>query len=847
MKKAGYVCFPCWKEDGRDRPYSRSYDLIAHMVIVHGKYTDNAINNTAYRTDGSDVRDATAEEKLRYLDANKHKRKKATSAVSSVEPSTSETTGDDGAPAKSHPVSSRGEQNVRDPSSGDCGRSDSRSEKGRGRTDKHDERGSPGKSSDRGSARKTGSHNFDRRTKVTEVDEGIDNEEADQRMMIEIRDRIEARKIARDLKIARATIEQIKASKNKKDTDKKAGARRGSKKFIASQSATGVIPTEPVVSVGAVTRKSTPEPTVTKGTAVMVVPVRGRGSNQPATEVREDGALSTLKFSSIVGDGLRVAEPTGDRKETALGIAFVATALERRVPRVTQTHDVVGLADCYVELPSLRRKAQKPVSVAPRNSIDSDEAGRGDTAGELRLSHSDIHIGFPGDVCGPIENVEFECQPADVTVGRPSDEISVYAGEGAPDPEKAAEARPVAVIAESDGVAVLGIATSGVAASAEMTDAAATTGAIATPVCELSDTPVVKPPSVLPEAINTPSPVAPFPGSAEEKKALKAKYDLKQKMLREITASQLLREELAKVNPNLMNVSSFMSQVCGIDRGTRQLKETVESAIQKEREEELAAEPSVMIVTTFDDGGTVPASGLAEGNIEETARFPTVTETSLQTSVMPPETREKDARGVAISTEDRDDGLKSGDGIESGGGVVAQRTAESDAVSLVGFVMSIDGSPSEDSPDNSSCGSSVSASESRKRAAETSPERERVENSRRDFPGRVTRSAAGCRVYIPLMTDEGDNCPGRVLNIEGTFTERITLGQVEEVVSEIEEVSLLTIVEATDLSAALGPKKGEAARVVPTPTGSHIMPMGSPCRLFIEPIAIPRIGSVPVA
>jgi len=42
MKKAGNVCFPCWKEDGHDRPYSRSYDLIAHMVNVHGKYTMNA-------------------------------------------------------------------------------------------------------------------------------------------------------------------------------------------------------------------------------------------------------------------------------------------------------------------------------------------------------------------------------------------------------------------------------------------------------------------------------------------------------------------------------------------------------------------------------------------------------------------------------------------------------------------------------------------------------------------------------------------------------------------------------------------------------------------------------------
>jgi len=160
MKKAGYVCFPCWKEDGRDRPYSRFYDLIAHKVNVHGKYTDNAINNTAYRTNGSDVRDTTTEEKLLYLEANKHKLKKATSAVSSAEISKSDTAADAAVPIKPQPISFRGEQSVQDLSSGDRGRSDSRSEKGREKTNRQEERGSSGKSSDRGSSRKTDSQKF---------------------------------------------------------------------------------------------------------------------------------------------------------------------------------------------------------------------------------------------------------------------------------------------------------------------------------------------------------------------------------------------------------------------------------------------------------------------------------------------------------------------------------------------------------------------------------------------------------------------------------------------------------------------------------------------------------------
>jgi len=154
------------------------------MVNVHGKYTENAINNTAYGPDGSDVCDASAEEKLRYLDASKHKQKKATSAVSSAEISKSDTAGDTGVPVKSLPVSSRGEQSVRDTSSGDRGRSDSRSEKGRERTDRQEEREGSEKSSDRGSSRKTDSQRSERRVRATKDEERIDNEEADQQMMI---------------------------------------------------------------------------------------------------------------------------------------------------------------------------------------------------------------------------------------------------------------------------------------------------------------------------------------------------------------------------------------------------------------------------------------------------------------------------------------------------------------------------------------------------------------------------------------------------------------------------------------------------------------------------------------
>jgi len=66
---------------------------------------------------------------------------------------------------------------------------------------------------------------------------------------------------------------------------------------------------------------------------------------------------------------------------------------------------------------------------------------------------------------------------------------------------------------------------------------------------------------------------------------------------------------------------------------------------------------------------------------------------------------------------------------------------ESDMVSIAGTVMSIGDSSSEGSPCPRTYRSSASATVSRKRAANESPERELVGNTRRDFPGRVAPRA----------------------------------------------------------------------------------------------------------
>jgi len=570
-------------------------------------------------------------------------------------------------------------------------------------------------------------------------------------MMQEIRERMEARKVARDLEIARSTIDELKSEKSKKEAEKKAGGKRGSKKANATQSAPGIIDAVPLVSVGAVARKFTPESTLSKDVVLEGAPTRGRGNKPTVEKGCGDNALSTLKFGSIAVDGLSRAGLSGDAEENALGIALVATALGKKVPRSTPTHNVVGISDCYVELPSLRKKAKNQVSVvAPPNSIESDEGGRGDAGSELRLNQPDVHIGFPGDVCGTIEKPEYS--------------ESVVAS-----PEKVPEPCSVATILEGDVVELFDIAMTGAAASGGTPDAPTVIIEIAVPVPELTDAAVINQPFVLSGEILMPAPNVMAPGSAEEKKAMKDKYDLKQKMLREIAASQLLQEELARTNPNLLSVTSFMNSVCGMDRGTRLLKEMAESVIQKDRVEKLAAKASIQKETAGDEAGFIHTFGFPEEIVEGVIGVTTLAEPTPQITEVAPESRVTGASEGAIIAESRGDGLNTGDDIVSGGSVGAPRTKEADVVSLDDSVMSIGGSSSEDSTDHSTCGSSVSASESRKRAADASPEREREESSRRDFPGHVTRCMAGCRVYIPPVIDDREDCPGRVLNDDGTI------------------------------------------------------------------------------
>jgi len=75
--------------------------------------------------------------------------------------------------------------------------------------------------------------------------------------------------------------------------------------------------------------------------------------------------------------------------------------------------------------------------------------------------------------------------------------------------------------------------------------------------------------------------MAVLPGFVEEKNAMKTKYERRQRMIHKIAAAQLLHKEIAKTDPNLASVASFMSSVCGNNPDLQKVRETAQVLVQK--------------------------------------------------------------------------------------------------------------------------------------------------------------------------------------------------------------------------------------------------------------------------
>jgi len=422
----------------------------------------------------------------------------------------------------------------------------------------------------------------------------VDEDEADRNHMAEIQCRIEARKAARDLEIARSTMRDLKESGSvtsatlhkslgkKAEREKQEGKKKGVnsrvvKKPSATQTAAEATLLQSIASTDAMPTESFSEVVAIMGTTAALAPKRVRSTRRENVDRRPDDALSTLKFGALDEIQPRSTEPLGDVLGAELGIKFVASALGKAVPRTSSEDALIDMPDCYVEMTSTRKKAKMPVSVAPPNSIDSD-VDRDDTGSEI----PDVHIEIPGEVK--------EYIVSSVEVGR---EAEVVASHESPNQTLLSPRVEIATISPEIAIINRALVTSTPNAG-EITsfcDAVSsvepTEGKVDTPLNPFEySTPVNKPvtvigvPSDTPRSQPTPTVVAALPGSEGEKNDMRAKYEHRQRIIREIAAAQLLQEEIKKNDQNLASVASFLKDVCGANPDRQKVRDAARLLIR---------------------------------------------------------------------------------------------------------------------------------------------------------------------------------------------------------------------------------------------------------------------------
>jgi len=215
-----YRCFPCRKQDDKARSYTRSYDLILHMVNTHKKFPTDAKPNAYYEADSSDPRDATPEEREKYCLGALHKRKKpeaesscgksgsTTAAAQENRSKVEETRNSDSKRRDVETLRDQDERGAHRRGSEDkSGRTSSRdSAKGRGTT--HRDRSRTG-----GSRRKEKSRHEKKLTqsgnKAKNEADGVDHDERDRLEVAEIVRRMEDRKAAKELKVSQLSRKEM--------------------------------------------------------------------------------------------------------------------------------------------------------------------------------------------------------------------------------------------------------------------------------------------------------------------------------------------------------------------------------------------------------------------------------------------------------------------------------------------------------------------------------------------------------------------------------------------------------------------------------------------------------------
>jgi len=414
MKKAAkktdfdYKCFPCRKQDDTARAYTRSYDLIFHMVNTHLKFPNDVRHNTYYAADGTDLRDATSDEIEKYRLAAAHKRKRPETELAPVKsgdkPSTAVRDEKKTANRPSRIETTKYRENsprIRDKDSGSrgCG-----VEERGGRTSSRDSRKDRDDGSrsrhrtnlDRGDSKDARERHPSPRGEIRGEDMfEMDEEERDRRMIEEIRRRLEDQKASKEAASGRTDEKDVKTRKSdaksshekesrgdneefKKSVAKATRSRRGSKKasdiHLVTMTADAVQREEAAQWASSAasetmvaTSKVPVEVLVRSNASLKCMSEKGITANLESEESLFAQEFIAAQYPPIVEGGVSDA--------IRMGRALVSGALGMQTDDPKLFDATVKLPDCVVVLQSTKKKARTPVFAPPPNSIDSEIDG----------------------------------------------------------------------------------------------------------------------------------------------------------------------------------------------------------------------------------------------------------------------------------------------------------------------------------------------------------------------------------------------------------------------------------------------------------------------------------------
>jgi len=284
--------------------------------------------------------------------------------------------------------------------------------------------------------------------------------------------------------------------------------------------------------------ESTSNTTMVEPNTTDMAPVRSKAVKKAADKAKsmsKESAQSLTNQNAIASQYPPIIDESVS-STVGLGRALVSGALGKRNEDPKIFEATVDLQECSEVLHSTRRKAKAPVSAPPPNSTESDvDVEEHD---EVCMSHSTTDLGV--NIVLPGSGQELVAERMDVDdVREGMNEIGDKCIK-----ETVAEEMCTAISEPS------------------FPDTPTAPGSVETPVLQRSESTVkeksARVPSQKRAAGDSVAEIASTTGKAKEMRP-----EERRRILRDVDAAELLREELARTNPKLASVSAFLGVVCG--------------------------------------------------------------------------------------------------------------------------------------------------------------------------------------------------------------------------------------------------------------------------------------------